>query len=51
MAGAHSADPDRKNCLIFTILCLMPLPIRYAQEARNYSLLFHALIGLSVLIL
>jgi len=26
--------------LNFSILCLMPLPIRYAQEARNYSLLF-----------
>jgi hypothetical protein len=26
--------------LNFAILCLMPLPIRYAQEARNYSLLF-----------
>jgi uncharacterized membrane protein len=26
--------------LNFLILCLMPLPIRYAQEARNYSLLF-----------
>jgi Dolichyl-phosphate-mannose-protein mannosyltransferase len=26
--------------LNFVILCLMPLPIRYAQEARNYSLLF-----------
>jgi len=26
--------------LHFCILCLMPLPIRYAQEARNYSLLF-----------
>jgi uncharacterized membrane protein len=29
-----------EKLLIFTILCLMPLPIRYAQEARNYSLLF-----------
>jgi len=26
--------------LNFLVLCLMPLPIRYAQEARNYSLLF-----------
>ena len=26
--------------LNFAILCMMPLPIRYAQEARNYSLLF-----------
>jgi uncharacterized membrane protein len=26
--------------LNFAVLCLMPLPIRYAQEARNYSLLF-----------
>jgi uncharacterized membrane protein len=26
--------------LNFSILCLMPLSIRYAQEARNYSLLF-----------
>ncbi len=29
-----------EKLLLFTILCLMPLPIRYAQEARNYSLLF-----------
>jgi hypothetical protein len=29
-----------EKLLIFTILCLMPMPIRYAQEARNYSLLF-----------
>jgi len=34
-----SLDRNEKR-LIFTILCLMPLPIRYAQEARNYSLLF-----------
>lgn len=35
----RSLDRTEK-LLIFTILCLMPLPIRYAQEARNYSLLF-----------
>jgi uncharacterized membrane protein len=29
-----------EKLLCFAILCLMPLPIRYAQEARNYSLLF-----------
>ncbi len=28
-----------EKLVCFTILCLMPLPIRYAQEARNYSLL------------
>jgi uncharacterized membrane protein len=35
----RSLDRSAK-LLVFTILCLMPLPIRYAQEARNYSLLF-----------
>jgi uncharacterized membrane protein len=37
---ARTALTRTEKLLIFTILCLMPLPIRYAQEARNYSLLF-----------
>jgi len=37
---ARTALNRTEKLLIFTILCLMPLPIRYAQEARNYSLLF-----------
>ncbi len=35
----RSLDRTEK-LLLFTILCLMPLPIRYSQEARNYSVLF-----------
>jgi uncharacterized membrane protein len=37
---ARTSLDRSEKLLIFTILCLMPLPIRYAQEARNYSLLF-----------
>jgi hypothetical protein len=37
---ARSSLDRSEKLLVFTILCLMPLPIRYAQEARNYSLLF-----------
>lgn len=37
---ARSALTRSDKLLNFCILCLMPLPIRYAQEARNYSLLF-----------
>jgi uncharacterized membrane protein len=37
---ARTSLTRTEKLLIFTILCLMPLPIRYAQEARNYSLLF-----------
>ncbi len=36
---ARTSLDRNEKLLIFTILCLMPLPIRYAQEARNYSLL------------
>ena len=37
---AHRSLSRTEKLLSFTILCLMPLPVRYAQEARNYSLLF-----------
>jgi uncharacterized membrane protein len=37
---ARTSLTRTQKIVIFTILCLMPLPIRYAQEARNYSLLF-----------
>jgi hypothetical protein len=37
---ARTALDRTQKLLICTILCLMPLPIRYAQEARNYSLMF-----------
>src|SRR5579863_5263785 len=37
---ARTALTRSEKLLNFSILCLMPLPIRYAQEARNYSLLF-----------
>jgi len=37
---ARAALSRTQKLLICTILCLMPLPIRYAQEARNYSLMF-----------
>jgi uncharacterized membrane protein len=37
---ARTSLSRTEKLLCFTILCLMPLPIRYAQEARNYSLLF-----------
>ena len=37
---ARRSLTQSQKLLCFAILCLMPLPIRYAQEARNYSLLF-----------
>jgi uncharacterized membrane protein len=37
---ARTSLSRTEKLLCFTILCLMPLPIRHAQEARNYSLLF-----------
>jgi uncharacterized membrane protein len=37
---ARTSLDRTEKLLVFAILCLMPLPIRYAQEARNYSLLF-----------
>jgi uncharacterized membrane protein len=37
---ARTSMTRTEKLLSFAILCLMPLPIRYAQEARNYSLLF-----------
>jgi hypothetical protein len=37
---ARRSLSSSEKLLCFAILCLMPLPIRYAQEARNYSLLF-----------
>jgi uncharacterized membrane protein len=37
---ARRSLSSSEKLLCFAILSLMPLPIRYAQEARNYSLLF-----------
>jgi uncharacterized membrane protein len=37
---ARTSLSRNEKLLNFAILCLMSLPIRYAQEARNYSLLF-----------
>jgi hypothetical protein len=37
---ARTSLSSRGKLLNFAILCFMSFPIRYAQEARNYSLLF-----------